>query len=350
MTCVSLHRLSAALVVLTLAAPWTASAAPPVAPDESLTAGRFHLDIQGIDTSSAYVMSIDADPIEVDTHEIVQGDDPVWRQFTADKPRFGRARFTFRTNDSRLEQAVSTWLADTLLLGQQAQKTITISILDRRGRVARRYSLLGSLPLGFARGGSLELVNGPCRRCAESADLAELDVQIGSIRIDASAVAGQGSGGTALPGASSAPQDKFLRTAGFVVKIDDGTGPAGSDENWSKVSGGADVIETVESTTGPDGAPRFTPGKAFVSDLTLEGAVTSGRRALLQWLNDSAAGTGDGRATVTVAPIPCDPTEPCWHQYLRCAIVRFAIPRLIAGSLDVLEDLVVIRPERYGPR
>lgn len=219
-------------------------------------------------------MSVAVDPIEIEPQVVVQGGDPVWRSYTPGVPRFGQARLRFHVTDPEFDVRMSAWIKEAIAQGDAARRNIDVVLLDKRGRDGRRYSLLACLPLAYAPG-ALRLVNGPCPKCEQATDLAELVVQIGSIDISD-------------PPPNSRPRaDEFVRNRGFTVELKAGPEPGEVDRSWRTVSGGAVAIENIEATVGNDGSRQFKPGKAYVTDVELTGPVTPSRDAMLEWIRST---------------------------------------------------------------
>ena len=102
--------------------------------------------------------------------------------------------------------------------------------------------------------------------------------------------------------AEGATSDRFAQVKGFQVDID-GAGGKDHDVAWEHVSGGALMIEHVETTIGADKHHTNTPGQGQVGDITLRGAMTDTRGALCQWLNLSQGPGPKPRRTVSIAPL-----------------------------------------------
>lgn len=112
-------------------------------------------------------------------------------------------------------------------------------------------------------------------------------------------------------------------------------------------AGRALATEMVEATVGDNGEPRFVPGKQYVSDITMTGYMTSTRKALMEWLDGSLKGDAAKlHADVTITPKTADGTPAPMHQYGDCMITRIEIPRLTAGSTELIEEKVTLRPAR----
>jgi len=348
------------LVVVALTLPKVggdalATPLPAVLPQANLLiAGHFRINITGLDrSSSADAVTAEVDPIEIEMHDVTDSNDPTWRQFTNGVVRFGEARFTFRVSDTNFNKDLAEWQKDVTERGDAALKTISIEILDKEGRVGRQYLLLDCVPVGFAPAGSLDLVNRVCPRCPQSDNLAELTVQIGSIQIiDGTVQTGPRGHDSDSAGGKLASADQVLRYKGFDVEIKGvGNSDGSVDSSWREVRGGAVVTESLEPTVDNDGQKRFTPGKQYVSEITLTGYMTSTRPNLMKWLNASIAGDSTKlRAEVTITPKTVDGSPAPAHAYSDTMITRIQIPILSAASAEPVEEKVTLRPTRYAPK
>ena len=165
----------------------------------------------------------------------------------------------------------------------------------------------------------------------KSDNLAELIIQIGSIEI------------TDSPDDKHPPQGSYLPTAGFLVQIPQ-DGPKGNpdDAAWLEASGGADVLDSVETTTGSDGQRRFSPGNAYVSPIVLTGYVSPKRPAMSQWILDTLAGRPPQSVHLKITPGKVGLNDPRPRVYEGCLIRAITIPALMAGSDAPLMEEVVI--------
>jgi hypothetical protein len=285
----------------------SACATPP-------TAGDFRVLLEG---SPLDAVAVDVDPIEIETHDVTQSNDTTWRSFKSGMPKFGQVRLTFRPGASN--SAAVAWFEE-VRKGRNIRKDITIK-LQSKGVAARTYALVDTFPITF------------------SGDTVTL--QIGRIEVSTSDAESNASSS-----GCSAEADQVLRYKGFNVEIS-GHGAASSDVGWKSVKGGEPSVEPAEATIGSDGERRFTPGKAYVTDLTLVGYMTPQRVALNRWLAATLAGTGDRRSDVIVRAGDNDGGTSRAKHYLNGLITRIEIPKLRAGSADPIEEVVVIKPERY---
>jgi hypothetical protein len=62
------------------------------------------------------------------------------------------------------------------------------------------------------------------------------------------------------------------------------------DTAWESVSGGEMIIELTETTIGRDKFSTSSPGHKTINEVTLRGAMTDGRKALCEWINDTVQG------------------------------------------------------------
>lgn len=149
--------------------------------------------------------------------------------------------------------------------------------------------------------------------------------------------------------AGGSAADAVQRYKGFDVEFKGvDNAPTTVDSSWISISGGAKIQEVVEATVGNSPQRIFTPGKSYVSDLTLTGYMTPARKALMEWMKNSARGTGDLRADVTITPKTIDGTPAPSHNYSDCMITRIQIPRLSAGSAEPVQEVVVCKATRYA--
>lgn len=203
---------------------------------------------------------------------------------------------------------------------------------DKKGRAARRYQLVDVFPVGFS--------PGDYSPDSES-NLAELHVEVGRVEID-------GGDDQDNDDRSSKRQDEPQRAAGFEVEFQPGDDEPTLDGTWHSVRGGTPIIESIEQTVGKDGSRTYTPGKAYVTELTLTGYMTPTRKALLAWMQNTLRQQVDPRIDVTIIPVDRNGRRGKRHEYSATLITRIKIPRLSAGSSDPIKEVVVLRPTRYN--
>lgn len=96
--------------------------------------------------------------------------------------------------------------------------------------------------------------------------------------------------------------DQILRYKGFNVEIKGAdNAPQNVDAAWVTMA-----VGSIEDKTQKAG--QHQPGKAYVEEIALRGALTPDRKSMTTWLNDTSNGR-DPLRTVTVTLIPLDPKQ-----------------------------------------
>lgn len=126
--------------------------------------------------------------------------------------------------------------------------------------------------------------------------------------------------------AEAATSDKFAQVRGFKVDISNSLGKE-VDTAWESVSGGEMIIELAETTIGSDKTKTNSPGHKTVGEITLRGAMTDGRQALCQWINETVNGK-PWKRTVTITPVNLDGTIGETWIFEDCALTAYRMPRL----------------------
>ncbi len=145
--------------------------------------------------------------------------------------------------------------------------------------------------------------------------------------------------------------DRFAQVRGFQVDID-GAGGKDHDVAWEHVSGGALMIEHVETTIGSDKFQTHAPGHKSVEEITLRGAMTDRRAALCQWIDESQTAPRPTRRTVTITEILIDPQSQAMTPgrvatYFDCLITGYVFPSLAATNVQGnVQEEVRIKPQR----
>jgi hypothetical protein len=121
--------------------------------------------------------------------------------------------------------------------------------------------------------------------------------------------------------AEAATSDKFAQVRGFKVEI---AGASGKDVDtaWESVSGGEMIIEQARTNS---------PGHKTVGEITLRGAMTDGRKAMCQWINETVDGK-PWKRTVLITPIHLDGTLGETLELNDCFLTAYLQPRLVAGD------------------
>jgi len=144
--------------------------------------------------------------------------------------------------------------------------------------------------------------------------------------------------------AVAATSDNFAQVRGFKVEI---TSAAGKDVDtaWESVSGGEMVIELTETTIGSDKFATNSPGHKTVGEITLRGAMTDGRQALCQWINDTVNGKPWKRdLTITeLLSIGGEVKPGKQYLYFDGFPVRYVFPRMSVTNTtgNVMEEVAL---------
>jgi hypothetical protein len=126
--------------------------------------------------------------------------------------------------------------------------------------------------------------------------------------------------------AEAATSDKFAQVRGFKVDIDSASGKE-VDTAWESVSGGEMIIELTETTIGSDKFKTNSPGHKTVGEITLRGAMTDGRKAMCDWINETVNGR-PWKRTVSITPINLDGSIGETLILHECILTAYRFPRL----------------------
>ena len=128
--------------------------------------------------------------------------------------------------------------------------------------------------------------------------------------------------------AEAATSDKFAQVRGFKVEITGATGKE-VDTAWESVSGGEMIIPGPHSPA--EQARTNSPGHKTVGEITLRGAMTDGRKAMCQWINETVEGK-PWKRTVFITPIHLDGTLGETLVLDECFLTAYKQPRLAVGD------------------
>jgi hypothetical protein len=129
--------------------------------------------------------------------------------------------------------------------------------------------------------------------------------------------------------AEAACSDNFAQVRGVIVEIDN-AGAREVDTAWEHVSGGALMIEHVETTIGGDKFHTHAPGHKSVEEITLRGAMTDKRAALCTWINETVLGREWKRTLTITELLSVDGAVKPGKKYVYsdCFPVGYVFPRL----------------------
>jgi hypothetical protein len=137
----------------------------------------------------------------------------------------------------------------------------------------------------------------------------------------------------------------MLTILGFTVEITGAGSGSDVDSAWETCSGGSLNIEVSESSVGTDQFHTTTPGHKYVDSLVIRGPLTSGRKALCQWITETVQGK-PWKRSLTVKEIIKDGSAGKTFTYLDCFPTRYVFPALSAGNTGNLYEEVTIKPIR----
>jgi len=148
--------------------------------------------------------------------------------------------------------------------------------------------------------------------------------------------------------ADAATSDKFAHIRGFKIEID-GAGGKEVDTAWEHVSGGALMIEHVETTIAGDKHHTHSPGHKAVEDIVLRGAMTEKRDQLCKWINETCQGKGWKRnLTITeLHQVDGAVKEGKQYIYYDCFPVRYVFPHMsVTHTTGNVVEEVHVKPIR----
>jgi hypothetical protein len=132
---------------------------------------------------------------------------------------------------------------------------------------------------------------------------------------------------------------------GFRVEIHGAGSGSDPDSAWETSTGGALQIEVADVIPRPDGTHATTPGHKYVDTLTLRGPLTSGRKAMCDWINATVQGK-EWKRNVTITEIMKDGSDGKSYTYLDCFPTRYVFPAFSASGTGNLYEEVTIKPIR----
>jgi hypothetical protein len=139
--------------------------------------------------------------------------------------------------------------------------------------------------------------------------------------------------------------DQMLVVLGFTVTIDNAGSGSDPDSAWETCSGGSLNIEIADSSVGTDQFHTTTPGHKFVDAVNLRGPLTSGRKALCEWITATLKGQ-PWKRNLVVKEILKDGTDGKTFTYLDCFPIRYVFPHFSASGTGNLYEEVEVKPIR----
>lgn len=121
--------------------------------------------------------------------------------------------------------------------------------------------------------------------------------------------------------------------------------PAGA---WWSVSGGDQNIEIVTYTTGSDVHEQKRPGQAYYSDITLKGPFAPSRKAVMDWILDTAKGKRE-RVDMTLSFIDDEGYDLLALDFNVTATGSSVTPHAPGFRTDARMDLRLFEYDAPGP-
>lgn len=294
--------------------PSVAQAAPEDRRDSALVR-NFKVEIDG-------VVQPDVDAVGIGdlTIDVVAGEDPgpgVFRTYAPGRPNYGSIAIRARVGAGTKE--LYQWWLDTSR-GKNIRKSISVIALSREGVALRRFHFKDCLAATYDHG---------------VIDHHERSERLESLIVLPSGLAITGRGEDLLPHKRSV----------LTVTIEGGGNGGDVDSAWETCSGGSLNIEIADGSTGSDQFHSTTPGHKYVDSLTLRGPLTSGRKALCEWIS-ATVNREKPQRQVTVKEILKDGGAGKTFIYMDAFPTRYTFPKFSAFGTGNLYEEISIKPIR----
>jgi len=240
-----------------------------------------------------------------------------YRLYGPGAAHWGSARLSAALGGADSRELYQWWLDCSQ--GKNIRKSISVIALKRDGSEARRYNLLDCFPTRWDPG-----EYSPSLKTQTET----LTVSVGRIELTTRA--------------SDGSDDE---SGNVLLDIDAAETGGDVDGAWETWSGGEPML--IPRLTMP-GAKYHTstPGHKSVGEVTLRGPLTSGRKALCQWITETVQGK-PWKRTVTVKEITKDGgAGKMSYNYFDCFPTRYVFPAFSASGTGNLYEEVHIKPIR----
>jgi hypothetical protein len=243
----------------------------------------FGADIPGCADASKNIREISIDELNIDARETTTGLDVEYRTYGPGQAHWGSAKFTSACTLGGSKE-LQAWFQEAAK-GKNIRKNITVTLFKSDKTPGRSYTLNDCFPTQWSSVDFDPAAGGPTET---------ITVQIGSIQFATDRAVAPNSSvapiGVITTAAEPVTSDGFAQVRGFKVEIDGAAGGKEVDTAWESVSGGEMIIELTETTIGSDKFQTTSPGHKSVGEITLRGAMTDGRKALCDWINETVEG------------------------------------------------------------
>lgn len=303
----------------------------------------FGVDIPGCPDASRNIREIAIDELNIDVREMTTGLDVEYRVLGPGMPHFGSAYLTVGAEHSK---ELKAWF-DEAAKGKNIRKNIEVRLYKSDKTPGRSYSLFDCFPTQWSTAAAGADGSGPTET---------LRVRIGRIEFKTQAAPPTPGGGPRKsPGMTQGTSADPAPVRGFKVEISGSSGKE-VDNAWESVSGGDMVIELGPTPAPNGGTDRFktnSPGHKTVAEITLRGAMTDGRAALCEWINDTVQGKPwKQMLTVTELLAAVDGSVKPGKQFIyhECFPIRYVFPRMsVTNTTGNTKEEVVFQAVRDEP-
>jgi len=264
--------------------------------------------------------SVQIDDLTIDIRETTTGLDVEYRVYAPGDAHYGNARFRV-VPGSPASKELQLWWSEAAK-GKNIRKNITVTLFKSDKSAGRTYNLHDCFPVSFTLADS-------------TSDLA--DVLVVSMQ------------GVDLLAADDA--DAGILAAGmrglYATVRDPGAAPLVT-ALWRSWRGGEVAIFPRGQFTDSQ-FHTTTPGHKYVDTITLRGPMTSSRKSLCTWINDTVNGK-PWKRSITVTEITRDGGSAKRYNYFDCFPVRYVFPRMSVDPAVTLKEEVSVKPIRVELR
>ena len=241
-----------------------------------------------------------------------------YRLYGPGAPHFGNARISVVPGSEDAKELQAWWMEASK--GKNIRKNISVRLYTSDRTAGRGYNLIDCFPTRWDPGEYSPSSN---------ARTETLTVKIGRIEMRTRVDGGGGSGGT-----------------GNVSVVIEGQTGKEVDNAWESWSGGEVMLIPLLNMPGS----RFhttSPGHKSVGEITLRGAMTDGRKALCEWINETVQGK-PWKRSVAVLENGADGQVRRTYTYIDCFPTRYVFPRMsVTNTTGNVKEEVHIKPIRF---
>lgn len=258
-----MSRCAAALTVLLLACPSTIAAQTAGSYEVIANAFGFSAFIPGALDASKNIREIAIDELNIDVREMTTGHDVEYRLYGPGHAHWGSASFTSACTLGASKELQAWWKDASKSRGKDIRKNITVTLHKSDKSAGRVYTLVEAEPVSFT-------------DCDPRMPDSVVTIVVSPSRID-----------------FESPDDKPAKP-GKAVGIEihsPGTRTTASDA-WDLVTGGAPSHENPPLVLGTADGSAPVDGKAHstCTPLTMQGPMTSSRKAMMTWITETVQG------------------------------------------------------------